>query len=319
MINFITITLAILYHVPIAVAGKWPYGDKSDSAIARINCDFTTRKEWIPQFPRRFIGDSTEPPGINPNGEGGESGWMAFTGPECKIGIWTNGINNERSPGDRVTGNVLDLFLPAPARPYQACFPFRQRPSGECFNVDDNLKNQVSSFIVTGYCECEFFDDDNCQNTMFSAFNRADASLKTNGPHNDRVNSMKCWESKQLERFQMGTLTFYRPGKHGREIARDTIDPAAPEWNDVGGFSGCRVLAPEIEANGGPHKVKINGVSCMFFDNYECRQPAMFWEGSAGLAFRDSKLDGKVKSYRCFAPWGIGYRGRDDGFGPGPN
>ncbi|KAK6505591.1 hypothetical protein TWF481_007483 [Arthrobotrys musiformis] len=294
-------------------------GDWSDSLIAEFDCDWQQRKERRNQFPPDIMGDSNEPPGVNPFPPPGDPGYgnIAFTGPECKLGMWTMGINNERAPSDRATWDLLRHSTPLAES--SVCYPFGVRAPGDCYTLSGTFKNKISSYVVTGYCECEFFDDDDCQGSLFKAFNRADASLKTNGPHNDRINSVRCVETKQQDQWQGGQVKFYAAGKHGRDMVIDEILPTMPEWNQLGGFSGCRVMPPEVEAAGGVQKVKINGVSCMFFDNYECRHPAMFWEGSMGRVERSSGLDGKVKSYRCFVPWGIGYHRRDDGRLPEPN
>lgn len=323
MFKILIIAFVFFHHTLVARAGNDP-NPVEGTADCRAHSSFL-RLDWRQQFPPEILGyPSTEGFSDNPPKPSGYSGQapVIFTGPECKLGIWQNGVNNYPGPFQRVG----DYFLPwnkehdpANTRPHYVCRPFAYVKSGECFTLKDDITNQGSSFTLTGYCECEFFDDNNCEVGLFKAFNRADHSLKTNGPHNDMISSVKCYETKQLERFEMGTLVFY--GRNGRAIARDAIDPKMPGWNALGGFSGCRVFAPEVEAAGGPWKVKINGVSCMFFDNYDCQQPAMFWEGSAGLAERDNApgLDGKIKSYRCFVPWGIGFRKRDDGWGPGPN
>ncbi|KAF3086460.1 hypothetical protein TWF102_011058 [Orbilia oligospora] len=316
--RLLIITLMLLHHASVTIAGKWgKYGDWSDSFKARFNCDWQSRSDHRNQFPPNIMGDSNEPPGTNPFAPDGDPGYgdIAFTGPECKVGIWKRGMNNELGPGDMKTLKVIKWVVPE--APYTACYPFGIQEPGSCINL--SFPNDASSFIVTGYCECEFFDHDNCEGGLFKAFNRADGSLKTNGPHNDMINSYRCYETKQLDRWQGGQVKFYAGGKHGRDMVIDEILPTMPEWNALGGFSGCRVMPPEVEEAGGVQKVKLNGVSCMFFDNWGCKHPAMFWEGSMGRIERSSGLDGKVRSYRCFAPWGIGYHRRDDGRLPEPN
>ncbi|KAK6342885.1 hypothetical protein TWF718_008265 [Orbilia javanica] len=316
--RFLIIAVTLLHHVSITTA-KAPSGDWSDSFISRFNCDWQLRKNHRNEFPPNIMGDTNEPPGVNPFPPEGDPGYgdIAFTGPECKLGVWTRGFNNNMGPTDRKFKDILIGYWGARPASYTACYPFGIKEPGACINL--GFPDQASSFVVTGYCECEFFDHDNCEGGLFKAFNRADGSLKTNGPDNDRINSVRCVPTKQLDRWQGGQVKFYAAGKYGRDMVIDEILPTMPEWNALGGFSGCRVMPPEVEAAGGVHKVKINGVSCMFFDNWGCKHPAMFWEGSMGRVERNSGLDGQVRSYRCFAPWGIGYHRRDDGRLPEPN
>ncbi|KAK6336002.1 hypothetical protein TWF730_003376 [Orbilia blumenaviensis] len=320
MVRTTAITLSLLYYASLTSAGKWPYGDLSDSFQSVITCQWNAKgnRPHRNQFPISIMGESNEPPGVGSHDKDGAGlGWMAFTGPECKVGMWERGLNNELGRWE-LPDELLKANKPASAEWY-ACYPFHMQGSGDCYNLNTGLAGEVSSFIVTGYCECEFFGEKDCNNGLFGAFNRADGSLKTNGKHNDYIQSIRCVDSKQLDRWKGGHLSFLGAGKSDHVMVQDAIMPEDEGWNKVGGFSGCRVMPPEVQDAGGVHKVKINGISCMFFDNYECKHPAIFWEGSMGRVTRSTGLDGNVKSYRCFAPWGIGYHKRDDGMLPEPN
>ncbi|KAK6540982.1 hypothetical protein TWF694_008363 [Orbilia ellipsospora] len=225
---------------------------------------------------------------------------------QCQMGLWDHGFDNKLGPHDWITHSD-----PSQDGHYQG---YIIDDVGEDTCVDlkvlfPTLPNTVSSYRVTGYCECDFFDDPGCNNFRFSAFNREDNSLNTNGPDNDNLESVRCRTTNHAEQVQNCALNFFANSNH--IIIHDLIDAKNPEdWSAAAGISGCRVFPP-----GTPliSNMRIEGCTCIFYDDVDCRGNQILWVGNGGVTDQYDVLeDAKLKSYRCWAPWGIIYTARTD-------
>ncbi|TGJ66908.1 hypothetical protein EYR41_008498 [Orbilia oligospora] len=117
-------------------------------------------------------------------------GPLNFYQKECEVGMFDNGPGDDFGwSGQPLSGGHFQ--------------------EGACLKVNDlkpGLGNKISAYIVTGYCECEFFDDSDCQTGLFSAFNRADSSLKSNGPHDNMIESFRCCTDLQFTAGHAGKV-----------------------------------------------------------------------------------------------------------------
>ncbi|KAI5816466.1 hypothetical protein BZA77DRAFT_293350 [Pyronema omphalodes] len=69
------------------------------------------------------------------------------------------------------------------------CLNYASANENTCYNMDWRWNDVMTSYEVRDGC-CAFFENFNCQGSMFSAFNRAHGKI---GPwHNDKMSSYRC-------------------------------------------------------------------------------------------------------------------------------
>ncbi|KAK6504194.1 hypothetical protein TWF506_002400 [Arthrobotrys conoides] len=221
-------------------------------------------------------------------------GPLAFYQKECELGMF-----------DTLPGSNGWLGQPLGERDFQP---------GACLKIDDlrqGLGNKISAYAVTGYCECEFFDDDSCHIGLFSAFNRADLSLRSNGPHDNMIESVRCKKTDHIDNFVSGSIYFqggsvrgpYNSGEKAfttelnLEIKKEQL------------YTDC------IPISGGfPIRYyRINGVTCDFFGGASCTD-FKFTAGHGGKADKKYPTNSPeyLKSFKCYPPYGIMWYPRDD-------
>ncbi|KAK6338255.1 hypothetical protein TWF730_002323 [Orbilia blumenaviensis] len=211
---------------------------------------------------------------------------------ECQLGISDAGLN------------------------YWAGLPFVGEgvQPGQCFKVDGlqkGLANKVSLFIVAGYCECEFFDDDSCQIGLFSAFNRADFSLKNNGPHNNMIESIRCKPTDHINDFQSGSVQIRLGEVRGAYNSGKKPDASEVDYKlEREQLYSCFPITVAFAMR----SYKINGVTCDFFLEQNCTE-YIFTAGNAGRyekKYRLGQSPPNLKGFKCYPPYGLVDGPRDD-------
>ncbi|KAF3928096.1 hypothetical protein AA313_de0203092 [Arthrobotrys entomopaga] len=179
------------------------------------------------------------------NAPGTHTRQMDYLTAQCQMGMWDHGFDNKLIDGGRNTHSNGD-----DDGHYQGYF-IEEYGANTCVDLKTlhpNLPNTVSSYRVTGYCECDFYDNPGCQDFRFSAFNREDEDLGRNGPDNDNLESVRCRKTNHADQFQTCDLDFI--GSGGSFLVHDRLDTNDPtDWSSTDGISSCRVFpsdAPPI-------------------------------------------------------------------------
>ncbi|KAK6504183.1 hypothetical protein TWF506_002390 [Arthrobotrys conoides] len=256
---------------------------------------------------------------------------LTFYGAECKMGLYEGTFRNRDGPIDTGPGARWEGF-PLGTRsmgPEALVFP-----DHKCVNIRDlhpALPNQISAFILTGHCECRFFDHEGCPNEPgeggFSAYNREDATLWSNGPDNDRLESFSCWKTNHFEDFSSCSIRFaenpstavgrpvspldaLRPKPPGRvfdlSFTRDDLTESPTRHE---GETDCQRIPEGMVLN----YYKINGCSCRFYLSEACEYDGyVYTDGNAGKTEKIYGIRQDIRSYRCLAPFGLPGPPRDD-------
>ncbi|KAK6505578.1 hypothetical protein TWF481_007471 [Arthrobotrys musiformis] len=232
----------------------------------------------------------------------------------CKLNLYIDSTHidplNFGNPGDLLYGWYMSPLYGANGL------------DGACFKTSDQwegLDTGIIGFLVTGYCECEFFGDTECQNSLFSAFNRQDLSLKNNGPHDRLTRSVRCKSTDHIDQFVSGsiylsggTTEIPNPGKGDitwgiefqTKITRDQL------------YVDCIPLPKTFVIK----YLSINGVTCEFFKEKHCQDRRFRaghggkYENKYGNLKRTVTSSGLnyVNSIKCYPPYGIMWKPRDD-------
>ncbi|KAK6532938.1 hypothetical protein TWF281_007109 [Arthrobotrys megalospora] len=207
-------------------------------------------------------------------------------------------------------------YLIAPGPGSWSGFPFRGEGAqpGACFKIENlqrGLGNKISAFVVTGYCECEFFDDDSCKSGLFSGFNRKDDSLWTNGPHNNMIESVRCKPTDHIDDFVSGSLRFeggtIRGPWNGGSVVRSPSLDFQITKDQL--YKDCIPLPGDFPIA----SYKTNGVTCDFFKGGGCIQSDYaFTAGHGGKYRKVFHTYQYLKSFKCYPPYGIMWDPRDD-------
>ncbi|KAF3197549.1 hypothetical protein TWF679_003116 [Orbilia oligospora] len=256
---------------------------------------------------------------------------LTFYGAECKMGLYEGSFRNQGGPVDTGPGARWEGY-PLGSRfigPEPLVFP-----DNKCVNIRDlhpALPNQISAYIVTGYCECRFYDHEGCPNEPgqggFSAYNREDAALWNNGPDDNTLESFSCWKTNHFGDFNFCSIKFadnpstaigrpvspldlLKPKPPGQVIDRRyTRDDMTESPTRFEGETDCQRMPEGITLN----YYKINGCSCRFYRSENCENDGYsFTDGNPGKTERIYGLQQDLKSYRCRAPFGITWVPRDD-------
>ncbi|EPS38565.1 hypothetical protein H072_7658 [Dactylellina haptotyla CBS 200.50] len=218
------------------------------------------------------------------------SWWGHYDTRDCRLGVWEDVEFNHNSPQDHVNWQGMPLGL----EPHDM-----SQPNGyenNCVNMGmlhERLKKSVSSFVVAGYCECEFYDTENCppEAGIFTGYNRADSSLAQHG-NNDNIDSFRCWQTNHFDQFNNCTIAF----SDGRDKNLD-VTLFKPDFDRDSAFAACVSLPEQDELR----QVKINGCSCTFYNSGDC-SGANFPAGNGGTV--EKLTDRPIGSYRCELPYG---------------
>ncbi|KAK6532952.1 hypothetical protein TWF281_007122 [Arthrobotrys megalospora] len=253
------------------------------------------------------------PPGSTGSGPGAD---LDFYGSECKMGLYQGGFRNPNGRIDAFPEARWEGFPLGTTRPGEQPIVV---PDHRCVNMRDlhpSLPNQISSFILTGYCECRFYHNEGCppDDRGFSAYNRQDGALYNNGPDDDALESFSCWRTNHFLDFSYCTIRLSdNPSKDsGQKINvlfwRGDLE-GTPDRME--GESDCKRLPDGYNLR----YYKINGCSCRFYHSEDCGGGAVLTDGNPGRVERVDGMPGGIRSYRCLLPFGIPWGARDDFLG----
>ncbi|EPS36825.1 hypothetical protein H072_9592 [Dactylellina haptotyla CBS 200.50] len=269
-----------------------------------------------------------EPPGSNT-----EIIESFFDGPSeaCKVGLYQDGFRAKN--GAFWEGYPLGKW-DGGDRPSNYPNPYLDNKCVNLRDLDLDLQEQLSSYTVIGWCECEFFAKDDClsESSRFAAFNRQDREMWNNGSDDDTIRSMKCQYTQEAikqrtktDPFLSCTVIFV-----ANDITFDHSRSAtAPKRINFRELDKCFTV-PKGDLTIG--KYIINGCSCKFWKNLDCSGSEVDYAGNAGRTTMDCGTQGRPFeglplfgsqdiSYKCFLPTGIAWEERLDkqdpyGFGP---
>ncbi|KAK6340391.1 hypothetical protein TWF730_002150 [Orbilia blumenaviensis] len=189
------------------------------------------------------------------------------------------------------------------------------------FELNPRLTNAISSFVVTGWCECEFFGRLECQEPLFAAFNREDGSLwdRKSGYYNpdDTIESYRCWYTQREQDFDFCTVTWQGVDPWSfREVhqAKQVVWETGPRWQDVierRDIGECRTLPDkDSEEWQAISSIVINGCTCNLYSEENCVGEGLGSFGNSGNVivkddFSPVFFEKGIKSYMCFFPVGI--------------
>ncbi|KAF3903573.1 hypothetical protein AA313_de0202785 [Arthrobotrys entomopaga] len=193
-----------------------------------------------------------------------------------------------------------------------------------CVNIKDlhqSLAGTISSYRLTGWCQCDFFAEENCtpESGRFRASNREDSNLAEHGHDDNTIRSFKCWFSQRKDTFKQCDFTLYQLDPPG-----NAFWVSAPPRTFVLGkdkLEVCQTIDLPYGFNVATD-VTVNGCSCDFFTEENCSaRPAGTWgTGGFDASFGPKRKNGYpsvgdgIKAVQCFYPYGIAYNPRMDGF-----
>ncbi|KAK6538586.1 hypothetical protein TWF694_010164 [Orbilia ellipsospora] len=239
----------------------------------------------------------------------------------CQLGIWQNGDKKGWSWEGYPFGTDP--------------IPSNTTEDSICFNIKDlspDLPNQVSSYAVTGYCECDFFKYENClqDGYSFTAFNRADMQLWEHGPDDNTLQSIRC--TKRVHKDLLNPTArvtllpiialpdVLAPGYYRLDyITADAMDTCRnvfdgqynqPLHDGVSTVDEGTYLDPSKFR--GSLALRVDYCTCEFFKAANC-PPREFMgiRGNSDLVINYHKSsdmsfpEWEIMSWRCHFPWGI--------------
>ncbi|KAK6522969.1 hypothetical protein TWF281_002396 [Arthrobotrys megalospora] len=257
--------------------------------------------------------------------ENDQDGTVKFAGPYCELGLWEH--------GDTLGSSWIGWPLGRPDKQNANMYwdNLRDNRNGftnQCANLKDlnNLAKKLSSYKVSGYCECEFFAEEDCiqESTRFSAYNRYDAGIMIHGKdNNDAIQSIRC-------RYSEGWGGI--PGFTVLMIDRKTPKPdGSPlrSWSEgpyrSSEIKKCiKVGHPDAEAgNFLVTDVTVGHATCYFYLDPDCGERMgididphplrpLFTLASVGkVDWADSDTGDnwgkRIRSFKCYAGYNIGW------------
>ncbi|KAJ6257701.1 hypothetical protein Dda_7489 [Drechslerella dactyloides] len=244
------------------------------------------------------------PPGSN---TADPATFISFYEPACSLGLWSERLRNDDM---RKYGWKQDAQWEG--HPFGDNFP-----PDQCVNVKDlqsNLDNSITAYRVTGYCECTFFDKQDCDGPLFAAFNREDGALDKNGPDNDRISSFKCSPRNGYDVFQEGQVKLSYYGGTGLDVNITKNDIALWKEEPYGELVGIsHTVCYNMPEGFKLSTYWLRGVTCRFYKSSGCPREDMTSQvGNAGVQGWRRYLERlsltrsfEPKSFRCFLPFGI--------------
>ncbi|RVD87083.1 uncharacterized protein DFL_005330 [Arthrobotrys flagrans] len=260
---------------------------------------------------------------------------VAFDGPYCLVGLWKNGY--QLLDRDSWTGWALGKpELDGDLHSYWNNIRDNNNGlSGQCNNLKDlngNLPRQLSSFQVTGYCECEFFADEDChpKSFRFSAYNREDAAMWRNGKDDNMIQSIKCKYAESWGGVEGFTVTFVDNKTARRDDQVGRLGPI-PEGVALQGTWSPDVLRahdsrkclkvghPDVASgNFRVTDVTVVHATCHFYLDENCNEQGGGMENSLFTLASMGKVEwvdpdggdarGKsIRSYKCFPSYNIAW------------
>ncbi|KAK6496957.1 hypothetical protein TWF481_001937 [Arthrobotrys musiformis] len=293
-------------------------------------------------YPNWMFEDLTYVGGLQPTGDKQPipvPDRVYFDGPYCMVGLWRNSF------GSLDRNSWVGWALGAPdlspeGNPHTYWDNIRDNKnglSGQCNNLKDlngNLPRELSSFKVTGYCECEFFADEDCrpESSRFSAYNREDAAMWRNGKDDNTIQSIKCRYAESWGGVGGFAVTFVdnKTARRADQVAKSgspMIDgiSLSGTWSAgilrVEDSKKClRVGHPDVESgNFRITDVDILHATCLFYLDGNCNetgagpvdQPFLTLASTGKTGWvdpdRGENWGKNIRSYKCFAGYNIAW------------
>ncbi|KAK6525387.1 hypothetical protein TWF694_005526 [Orbilia ellipsospora] len=249
---------------------------------------------------------------------------LPFHGPSCQLGLWEGTTRQPLHPSWE--GYPLGITPPS-----SITLVLDPTLNNACTNIKDlnpSLISAVSSFAVSGYCQCSFYDTENCSppSFRFSAFNRQDNNLATSpGGNDNRLVSFSCFYTRREDLFQSCRVALYgiavpplsafvvqSVNKQDLTIPKSDLDSGACIAVDLGG-----------DGEDFTHKVLVSGCSCAFYTATDCGSGLIQAFGNSGTVENDGGSDAvfggkaRVASFRCFYPFDVPVDGDKGRYGLG--
>ncbi|EPS43140.1 hypothetical protein H072_2919 [Dactylellina haptotyla CBS 200.50] len=226
-----------------------------------------------------------------------------FTRATCELGFWSDADRKGEGRRKYPLGAFADFESDE-----------TREKDNACVNVKDwgfpIYVERVLGFALTGRCECDFFQNENCDKPLFSAFNREDSRLdnhkKTDGPAGIRSDQMKSYKC----RFKIMTTDTENPFIGGtmqlESFGLDAYISDAPVLSN-GDFQDGQTECKPIPESFQTANIHTKGITCRFYEDDSCHNrleeignagvTTVYWTGVPKL----------LGSYRCYAPWGIAW------------
>ncbi|KAK6336347.1 hypothetical protein TWF696_001908 [Orbilia brochopaga] len=262
-----------------------------------------------------------DPPKVPPGSDAKDSSaFRSFYEPTCTLGMWSDSFRDGYGKELWSFDTKLWKWWIRNMGQWEG-FPFGDGfPPNTCVktkDLNDRLDNSITQYRLAGYCECEFFDNDNCEGHLFNAFNRDDMQLRTNGPDNDRISSFKCWPTDHYDSFVNGHVELFYQDSLGTAVQ---IEKKDFQQIDQFGFGTIwRTTCYNLPEGNTLRKYVVTGVTCQFYDNIGCwgaGRPIDYVTrtGHAGVDSLGGLGDPPyaLKSFFCMLPFGIAFEPRKD-------
>ncbi|KAK6496640.1 hypothetical protein TWF481_001631 [Arthrobotrys musiformis] len=251
------------------------------------------------------------------------SGTLDHLSPYCQLSLWQHG------PGNGASWNGFPLSYPGALPPdVKGSFNYDENLNNQCVNIfelnPENLASQISSCIVTGWCECEFFARQECLQTLFTAANRRDDSLWDRGNVDNRIQSYKCWYTQHEDRFDWCTVTWQGVDAKSFEhinMRKQVVWKRGPRYQDVidkTRIGKCRRIPDrDHEDWQAISSIVFNGCTCNLYREESCMGEGLGSYGNSGStilkdSFSPLFYDKGIRSYMCFHPVGVQTADRSD-------
>ncbi|KAK6540900.1 hypothetical protein TWF694_008284 [Orbilia ellipsospora] len=258
-----------------------------------------SQKDNIPKPKRPQPREVTGPPPPLPSGF--KTLVVKYGGPDCSLGLWAGTDENRFESG-------LAKWQGNPLKTYNETFDHT------CINIKDLnpsfATDTPSSFILTGFCECEFKDALDCgPGNGFLAYNRADGNVDYHGSH---PSSFRCYHQVHADQFDHCDVTLYEKDTSTKSYA---FQLDLEDFDQDTGSTKCQPFDPLNIVEWG-----ITGCSCVLFTSSDCtgldkfpvsdletKGRAAISGGNAGKELYYLNGNITVQSYQCYLPIGVPY------------
>ncbi|KAK6342944.1 hypothetical protein TWF718_008322 [Orbilia javanica] len=244
----------------------------------------------------------------------------------CNLGVSTKSRKIEANPKGVWEGFPIGAYLTGTPIPDNICYSTHTMGAG--------FVNNISSFVVAGYCECVFYGDSECRTPLLEAYNTQQPDLRnikkgeieTGVNLDDRFNSFSCRWTNRTESFESCTVNINNDAKpDGAKKIFGTVDGTGyveqtetfskedmKEAKDlpydsepISGITRC----VNVNSNIRVRAWEINGCTCEFFDATDCRGTRIYQKGVPGRDVGTIENEDVVsaKSFRCWLPFGVAW------------
>ncbi|KAK6340073.1 hypothetical protein TWF730_001846 [Orbilia blumenaviensis] len=267
---------------------------------------------------------------------------LNWEGPYCQLGLWADSLGKSPKGGwagwplgapdlNPFTGNAIAYW--------DHIRDNRNSLSNQCVNLMDlntDLPGMLSSYRTTGYCECEFFAEENCvqESTRFAAYNREDREMWKNGKANDdAIKSIKCRYAESWHGTNGFTVSFIDNKSARRLEQEDEMGPMKKGISLAGTWSSGVIRADDskkcikvghpdaADGNFLVTDITVVHATCHFYLDPNCNEDIYYGvlrddpyltiasDGKAEWVDPDSgdRRGKTIRSFKCFAPYNISW------------